>query len=266
MLDGNGDDLLISGVPVEVSSGKWIGATNLSEFTVAAGLPTGLTRYDDGVDVGTIEIKNDVTEGNYFAVTGSAAAGRYGVGVDAFDGLTGNNYEVLARVHMTVFTSGNRYWPGPAGNLEGLTDAAYRACFMRLKWSGSPPNSINARAIKPTAGGSNTLLESTSSESDHSAGNWVWVRMRRQEMVVPVAGNARFKIKTWRGDETAAGEPASWDAEGDNTAGNTDENDGACGWGGGWFFPDAGEHGVAFFSFTNDPDVTPPPLPAEVAG
>lgn len=254
---------LLSGVPKEVSSGKWIGGTNFSEFEVSATLPAGLTLYDDTFNGGTPSIENDAIEGNYWAMVGAGIAGRYGIGVDAFFGISGLNCEVLVRTHMAGFTSGNRYWPGPGCNITGSTDATFRAVMGRLKWTSTPPNSLIIVAQNPTAGGGSTLASGTSSESDIASGDWVWFRMRRQETVSPVAGNARIKLKVWKGALSA--EPEAWDVEVTHTGGNADEDDGAVGWTGDWFTPDAGEHGIAFMSFTNDPEVTPPPTPDEIA-
>ncbi len=256
--------LLESGVPKEVSSGKWIGGTNFSEYEVSATLPPGLTQYDDTFNGGTPSIETDVTEGNYFALVGAGVTGRYGIGVDAFDTLSGLNCEVLVRTHLTTFTSGNRYWPGPACNITGSTDATFRSILGRMKWTGTPANSIIIALIDPTGGGASTLASGTSSESDIASGDWVWFRMRRQELLSPVAGHARLKMKLWKGAFSA--EPASWDVEVTHTGGSADEDDHAVGWTGDWFTPDIGEHGIAFMSFTNDPEVTPPPTPDEIAG
>jgi len=204
--------------------------------------------------------KNDATEGNYWAVTGSGTTGRYGIGYDAFFGLTGLNCEVLVRTHMTAFTATNRYFPGPGCNITGSTDAAFRAVLGRLNWSGTPPTTMDFVLINPTAGGGSVLANGTTTQSFDS-GDWVWFRMRRQELLIPAAGEARLKMKVWKGDISA--EPAAWQVE--TTAVSVDVADGAVGWTGDWFFSDPNEHGVAFMSFTNDPDVTAPPLPDEIA-
>ena len=172
------------------------------------------------------------------------------------------NCEVLVRTHMAGFTAGNRYWPGPGCNMAGFTDAAFQAVLGRLKWTSTPPNSLAIVLINPTVGGGNTLASGVSSESDIALGDWVWFRMRRQEMPSPVTGNARLKMKVWKGAFSA--EPGPWDVETTSEGGIVDEDDGAVGWTGDWFTPDVGEHGIAFMSFTNDPEVTPPPTPDEI--
>ncbi len=242
-----------SGVP-EVESGVKIGFTDFSEFTVAAGLPAGITEFGIGTSSpSAVEIVNDAEEGNYFKMTGHAAAG-YGFGLDAFDDqmIFG---EMLVRVYNTavVFNWSNN---GPAWNLDGLVGEP----SSDINWIGGMFQHQNSgpyqtQGIHVTNGSTGVPVTGLMQEVVQVP-EWAWLRIRRTENV-GTPSEDDWKITTWFGD--IDDEPATPDAEIDNlTAARRIL--GAMGWACGLAVATT-EQRIAYLAFSDDPDMVPPPVP-----
>ena len=93
-------------------------------------------------------------------------------------------------------------------------------------------------------------------------GAWIWIRVRISQSI-PDPSEDDWIITAWYGGANASGQPApdSVNLDRFRTIGATD----ALGWASADFC-DQAEQRIAFLSFSTDPTVTPPPLPATVIG
>lgn len=245
-----------SGVPKQ-EGGVWIGATDFSEFAVAAGVPAGITEYPPTTTGPSGQaIKNDVTEGNYFAFTpGAFEALRYEL--DAFTGLSpapGNDMEMLARIWIPTHNT-NRRIVGAGFNLGGSNqtdiDGALGGVYMRNA------SDYETTLLDADGGGVGSAMAADWQEVEATS-VWVWQRFLVQQQ----NGNTRWRGKTWTGD--LADEPAGWD--GDSGAGGAKSvlDNNAIGWGVVALVRNGVEHRIAFLSFSEDPDTTATPGPDDI--
>lgn len=247
---------MISGVP-EVMSGVNIGFTDFSEFTVAAGLPTGITAYGiSSSSPTTVAIANDAAEGNYFSMSGQGVQG-WGYGLDAFDSLVEFG-ELLARVFINIGVS-DRTGLGPVFSLIGFVGEPEPSPDINFAGGGSfrrTGTDFEAQVWTTINGGGNIPISANIDEDGDPEGLWAWVRVRRTANVA-VPANDNGRITVWTGsmfdeptiDGLYSGQPAP--VRGVN----------ALGWGM-QQFTSTKEQRIAYLSFSEDPTLFAPPLPA----
>lgn len=255
---------IVSGDLIDLGGGEFAGATNFSEFSVAAGLPSGITQFGIGsTSPTTHEIANDATEGNYFSMDGHSSDVRaFGYGFDAFDNVFLHG-EILVRVFVNFDLQDFRRSIGGAARISGLVGQP----------SGSPDFDCMTSALQKLAGsnfrssglyvnnGSGSLPVDGLIQEPFQNQAWIWIRVRNFEDANPARD--AWIITAWYGDIDAGGQPGP-----DGTTTNrtrTISGVDALGWAVADFC-DQGEQRIAFLSFSTDPTVTPPPLPATVIG
>ena len=260
---------IVSGDLIDLGGGEFAGATNFSEFSVAGGLPAGITAFGIGsTSPVTHAIANDVIEGNYFSMDGhSAAAQAFGYGYDAFDNVFEFG-EILVRIRTSWdLLNSFRRSIGGAARISGLVG----------KPSGSPDFTCFTQSLQlndPTftdAGlynlnGNGSVPASGAVQESFVAGQWMWLRIRVSQSI-PDPSEDDWIITSWYGSQVdaldASGQPGpdSVNLDRFRSATGTD----ALGWATA-DFADGAEQRISFLSFSTDPTVTPPPLPATVIG
>lgn len=261
------------------ADGVSYGFSDFSEFSVASGLPTGLSAYQGSTT--TFSIANDVTEGNYIQATShttSTGNGGMGFKYDAFvgQGAIGNDIEILYRTWFDgdqsdyIFGAFNTImYQGPNG--EDVTSGRGVIPYLRKV------NNIPAQWRPDAFGVVNTNLTSSATNwgiglqltypfgepNDYPTQIWTWVRARITYGNV-ISDRTSWKLKWWTGSYSE--EPVSWDGEADrpdsdnlaNNPLNQDEfgflviNGNAVA---------AQPLRISYFSFSTDPDTIPPPTP-----
>lgn len=253
---------IVSGDLIDLGGGEFAGATNFSEFSVAGGLPSGITQFGIGsTSPTTHEIANDATEGNYFSMDGHSSDVRaFGYGFDAFDNVFLHG-EILTRVYVNFDEETFRRSIGGAARISGLVGQP----------SGSPDFDCFTSALQKLAGsnfrssglyvnnGSGSIPVDGLIQETFQNQAWIWIRVR----ISPDGDRDAWVITAWYGDSNAGGQPGP-DGTADNRFRTIDVVD-ALGWAVADFC-DQGEQRIAFLSFSTDPTVTPPPLPATVIG
>lgn len=250
---------MASGDPF-LKNGIQVGLTDFSEFSVAAGLPSGITEYGiTPTSPPTLAIANDVTEGNYFSMTGQGFKS-WGFGLDSFDGglmLTG---ELLARVWMDIPADG-RKGIGPAANMLGLIGQSVGGADFD-NWCGSfyhPPGADESGAFSTTLGSTfNTLTGALQEALQDEV--WAWVRVRRLLNGANPGTQDDWTITAWFG--AIGDEPASPDAVVVGSVRSLTFVAAAIG----WAMPSTGANAdqrIAFLSFSADPVLAAPPIPGE---
>ncbi len=260
---------IVSGDLIDLGGGEFAGATNFSEFSVAAGLPSGITQFGIGsTSPTTHEIANDATEGNYFSMDGHSSDVRaFGYGFDAFDNVFLHG-EILVRVFVNFDLQDFRRSIGGAARISGLVGQP----------SGSPDFDCMTSALQKLAG---TNFRSSGLYVNNGSGSipvdgliqetfqnqaWIWIRVRNSQSI-PDPSEDDWIITAWYGSQVdpldISGQPGPDGTAFDRfrTIGATD----ALGWAVADFC-DQGEQRIAFLSFSTDPTVIPPPLPATVIG
>lgn len=261
------------------ADGVSYGFSDFSEFSVASGLPTGLSAYQGSTT--TFSIANDVTEGNYIQATShttSTGNGGMGFKYDAFvgQGAIGNDIEILYRTWFDgdqsdyIFGAFNTImYQGPNG--EDVTSGRGVIPLLRKV------NNIPAQWRPDAWGLINTNLTSSATNwgiglqltypfgepNDYPTQIWTWVRARITYGNV-ISDRTSWKLKWWTGSYSE--EPVSWDGEADrpdsdNLANNPLNQDEfgflVYGSDGLWAQPLR----ISYFSFSTDPDTIPPPTP-----
>ncbi len=257
---------LVSGALIDLGGGEFAGATNFSEFSVAAGLPAGITQFGIGsTSPVTHAIANDSIEGNYFSMDGhSTASEGYGYGYDAFDNIFEFG-EILTRIftQWDLPNSGRRSIGG-AARINGLIGRPeigpdFDCLCQGLSLNGA---TFNDNGLYQDAG-SGSLPSSGAVQESFVSGQWMWLRMRVSEN----GADDDWIITSWYGSQVDAldisGQPGpdSVNLARFRTIFGID----ALGWANA-AFGDGAEQRISYLSFSTDPTVTPPPLPATVIG
>jgi len=257
---------LVSGDLIDLGGGEFAGATNFSEFSVAAGLPTGITQFGiSSTSPVTHAIANDSIEGNYFSMDGHDPTARaFGYGYDAFDNVFEFG-EILARIH-TVFDDSNngRRSIGPGARISGLVGRPEVSpdfdCLCQGLSLASPTFLDNGLYVDA---GSTSLPSSGAVQEIFQTGQWMWLRLR----IVENAADDDWIVTAWYGSQSdpldAGGQPSpdSVNLSRFRTISAIDALGWACG-----EFCDGAEQRISYLSFSTDPTVTPPPLPDTVIG
>jgi hypothetical protein len=247
-----------SGVPTTVN-GILVGASDFSEFEVAAGLPSGITEFGIGTSSPTaVAIANDPVEGNYFEMTGHAGGQQgYGFGLDSFDNqiIFG---EMLCRMY-NVGTIFNWSSNGPVWNLAGLV--GFPASDMNfiggaLQHQDSGP--YRSQTLSYINGSTGVPLSGLMQEAVQVP-EWAWIRVRRTANLTSPSLDD-WQITSWFGD--LDDEPVSVDAT-VNSLAAARRILGAMGWGVG-LAAATEEQRVAYIAFTADPLTEPPPVPSDI--
>ncbi len=257
---------LTSGALIDLGGGEFAGATNFSEFSVAGGLPAGITRFGiSSTSPVTHAIANDSIEGNYFSMDGhSTAAEGFGYGYDAFDNvfLFG---EILVRIFTQFDDSNNgRRSIGGAARISGLIGRPEIGpdfdCLNQGLSLASP--TFTDTGLYQDAG-SGSLPSSGAVQEIFQTQQWMWMRLRVSQNGV----DDDWVITAWYGSQVDAldisGQPGP---DSVNLARfRTISTQDALGWAAAAFC-DGAEQRISYLSFSTDPLVTPPPLPATVIG
>jgi len=253
---------LVSGDLIDLGGGEFAGATNFSEFSVAAGIPSGITQFGiSSTSPTTHEIANDVVEGNYFSMDGQSSDVRaFGYGYDAFDNVFLHG-EILARVFVNYDLEDFRRGIGGAARISGLIGRPEVSPDFDCANSGTQKNAgtnFRSSGLYVDDGSTSLPVDGLIQETFQN-GAWIWIRVR----ISPNAAADDWIITAWYGGANASGQPGP-----DGTAVNrfrTISTADALGWAVGEF-SDQAEQRIAFLSFSTDPTVVPPPLPATVIG
>lgn len=259
---------LQSGVPALVG-GVQVGGTDFSEFAVAPGLPAGITEYGLGPQsptaVGILNTPLTPTfgdEGNYFEMTGQGDGGfsRWGFGIDAFDGIMEFG-ELLCRFYYNTAGVKNRNNVGACMSLRGFDGDPIGGAD--INWMGgtvfdpavSPLHS--AATVSIPAGV--TLSSQADIQEAEQDPEWMWLRIRRTQNA-GAPGDDDVQHTAWYGD--ISDEPASVDASAVPSSFAGPRGLFALGWSAQPFFSIFDQR-IAFLSYSENPDVEPPPLPSD---
>lgn len=261
------------------ADGVSYGFSDFSEFSVASGLPTGLSAYQGSTT--TFSIANDVTEGNYIQATShttSTGNGGMGFKYDAFvgQGAIGNDIEILYRTWFDgdqsdyIFGAFNTImYQGPNGedvtSGRGVIPLLRKVNNIPAQWRPDAWGVINAN-LTSSATSWGAGLQTTypfGEPNDYPTQIWTWVRARITYGNV-ISDRTSWKLKWWTGSYSE--EPVSWDGEAssptsDNLANNPLNQDEfgflVINGNGAWAQPLR----ISYFSFSTDPDTIPPPTP-----
>lgn len=249
---------MASGNPF-LKNGVKVGWSDFSEFSVAAGLPSGITEFGiHGDSPSAVAIVNDPSEGNYFKMTGQDQLAGWAFGLDSFDGQIGFG-EILARVYFSVHRN-NRRSIGPVFSLSGLvgppsSDLTYTGGSLYQNLS----DDLLSHGVIVVNGSGGVPASGIIQEAVQNPG-WMWFRVRRTQGVGDPAKDD-WQLTSWYGD--LEDEPATPDEV------VTDANVGprgvlAMGWAE-TAFGTSDEQRIAFLSFTADPLLAAPPEAGESA-
>ena len=251
---------LVSGVP-KLVNGVEVGATDFREFSVGVGIPSGITQFGLGADAPvTMEIENDVTEGNFFSMDDHGPQA-WAFGYDAFFGKMDTG-EMLARFFSTYFTAPRKNVGGVA-SLSGLIGQPEPSPDLDF-WGGNQsldgvgPFDIETNGVLSNDGSGQQPLDNANMQEAFQNGAWAWIRIRR----VPNGGDPSrddWTGTTWYGD--IDDEPASPDGTSTLQV-RVISGLAAIGWGVGQF-GDPNKQQIAFLSYSGDPTVQAPPTPAD---
>lgn len=251
-----------SGAVVDNGSGVYSGFTDFSEFDEGAGLPDGISAYDNGTF--SYAIASDEAEGNYFQVSYTPLANIVPGVAWEIDSLNLGaylsewpNFEVLGRVWVPAFSATNRKSIGPMCNISGPFNNAAFAMAGAVEFYRT--GSDFEVGTKQAMGASQSLITADFSETE-ATGVWSWIRTRHL-WEADVAGRSSVYSKWWYGD--IGDEPGAWDYESPGTAAFTNQDINAFGVGLGaeGLLDATPAHRIAYISFTTDPDTVSPPTP-----
>ncbi len=234
---------------IDEINGAVVGATDFSEFAVAAGLPSGITEYGNTANSpSAVEIADDPSEGHYFKMTGHGDNNAWGFGLDAFDGKMDSG-EILTRVYSNFDTTLVESI-GSASSMSGVLGANFDC------WGGV------VHRLTSTVRATGIIIESGATAASFGApqhslqnGAWIWLRIRR----IPNVGNPSnddWEMTAWYG--AIEDEPSSPDAV--NVVNQIRQVSGfaAVGWAV-IRIVSTSEQRIAFLSFTSNPLLAPPP-------
>lgn len=248
----------VSGVP-QVQDSVDFGFTDFSEFSVAAGLPAGITGF--GICAGefpsTVAIANDPAEGNYFSMSGHNLQS-WGFGLDAFDALISYG-ELLARVWTNIDTA-NRRGIGPAMNLSGLIgqpcvspdfDGEGGGTFFR-----AGPSDFEIAGVQNNDGSGSVPVNSVNLNEPWQNEEWAWMRIRIEDAGGGMNG---WSVKLWYGN--IEDEQATFDGTAVSGRVITGAVPGALGWMMTQFSDIGEEQRISYLSFTSDRTKISAPTP-----
>jgi len=260
---------LVSGDLIDLGGGEFAGATNFSEFSVAGGIPSGITQFGiSSTSPVTHAIANDGVEGNYFSMDGhSTAAEGFGYGYDAFDNVFEFG-EILVRIRTAFDDSNNgRRSIGGAARISGLIgrpEIGPDFDCLNQGLSLASPTFLDTGLYQDA--GSGSLPSSGAVQEIFQTGQWIWMRVRVSQSI-PDPSEDDWIITSWYGSQVDAldisGQPGpdSVNLDRFRTISAVD----ALGWAAAAFC-DGAEQRISYLSFSTDPTVTPPPLPGTVIG
>jgi len=253
---------LVSGDLIDLGGGKFAGATNFSEFSVAAGLPTGITAFGiSSNSPSTVAIVNDSIEGNYFSMDGhSVPSEAWGYGYDAFDNVFDFG-EILVRIFCDFDDQTNgRRSIGGAARISGLIgrpeispdfDTANSGLFVA---NGPIISSVGTYVDA----GSGSLPVSGVMQEAFQNGVWCWLRVRISQSI-PDPSEDDWIVTAWYGSQVdaldASGQPGPDGTAFDRfrTVTPTD----ALGWAGTAFI-DGAEQRISYLSISPSPEERKP--------
>ena len=247
---------LQSGVP-ETVSGVRVGATDFREFSVGAGLPSGITAFGVGANSpATVEIGNDAFEGNFFGMAGHGGNSEWGFGIDSFFGEMSSG-ELLCRIRGD-FPLDDRHSIGAAASMQGLLDSNFSAWgatqYLRMGVD------IETEARAEFSGSFFQIIQGADVQEPFINNIWHWLRVRR---IANVGDPSRddWEARSWYGGIEA--EPAAPDGV---AVSQFRFASGALnvGW---WMLASLSslsDQKIAFLSFSADPLIEPPPLPSDL--
>jgi hypothetical protein len=254
-VDPNAPAGAASGVP-SLKNGIVVGFTDFSEFSVAAGLPSGITEFGDGVNSpATVAIANDAQEGNYFSMDDHNLFESWAFGLDSFFGLIEFG-EMLARVFYNP-DQDNRRTVGPSFSMEGATDVTLRMASGSVSRPGDDIPQLDG--VISIDGTSFVPHNANDIQEAGQIGSWMWLRIRRTQNSGTPA-NDDWQSTGWYGD--IGDEPVAIDGSSLNQS-QTQRGLEALGWSG-VEFTSVNEQRIAFLSFSADPLLAAPPIPGEV--
>ena len=249
---------LASGVPATAPSGVRVGATDFREFSVGAGLPSGITAFGVGANSpATVEVGNDAFEGNFFGMAGHGGNSEWGFGLDNFFGEM-NSGELLCRIKGD-FPLDDRHSIGAAASMQGLLDSNFSAWgatqFLRMG------TDIETEARAEFSGSFFQIIQSADVQEPFINNIWHWLRVRR---IANVGDPSRddWEARSWYGGIEA--EPAAPDGV---AVSQFRFASGALnvGW---WMLASLSslsDQKIAFLSFSANPLIEPPPLPSDIS-
>ena len=227
------------------------GFTDFSEFSVAAGVPTGLSYIGNATAFSSRGIANDAMEGNYWYISPNTNAD-YAITVDNFDSVLTSNQnddlEMLGRVWVPTNLD-NRRVGGPGGFIGGTDETDIDGYAGTLYMRNSTDYEIEIIQVLNGVGG--VFAAADISEQNNV---WMWIRFK----VIDQGATDDLYIKGWYGDY--GDEPGSWDA----TVTSATKRNVNLGLKIGWFLPRiprSVEQRCSYLSFSKDPSTTPPPPP-----
>lgn len=259
---------IISGEVQEPFPNVFIGVTNFIEFSLGAGIPTGITGsgLDNPGAPDTFEIANVAQEGNYFAMSGHDALNAQSLfSIDAFDGdwwptNPVPEIEILARLFIGPTSRSNHFMLGVGHLLDGDLVAEIDA-VGHVGQKASGPNI--ASFIGDLLNGSLGTLGGTVI-ANPALNTWAWVRFR-YEQNAGIGTRRDWRTRMWIGD--IADEPGTWTTQALNNVNQGNEAAQRMG----MFFPqgitpgiDQDEQRCAFFSFSTDWTQAAPPRPEDL--
>jgi hypothetical protein len=250
---------LASGVPATAPSGVRVGATDFREFSVGAGLPSGITAFGVGASSpSTVLIGNDPAEGNFFSMAGQGGNAEWGFGLDGFFGEMDSG-EMLCRIRGD-WPLADRHSIGAAASMSGLTDVAPFSAWGSTQFLRSGTD-IETEARAEFGGTFFQIIQSADVQEPFIDGVWFWLRVRR----IPNVGDPSrddWETRSWYGG--LSNEPAAPDGVAVSqfrfTSGALNV---------GWFMlaglSALNEQKIAFLSFSANPLIEPPPLPSDIS-
>jgi hypothetical protein len=246
-----------SGIPTTVN-GVQVGATDFSEFEVGAGLPAGITglsaNFPANVAINDAPVSPSFTdEGKYLEMLPVFLFNEpWAFVIDAFDGIMEQG-ELLARVSSNFSSTQNRNCMGPGMSLRlnpGIFGAASK--FHDAFSSGE----VEVSGAVFINGGTGSVAYFPISQALQED-DWIWLRIRKTNNVAD-PNDDDWQVTAWYGD--IEDEPASVD--GTVIAASLTAPRGLFGIGCTYISPGSTFiQRCAFLSYSENPDVEPPPVP-----
>lgn len=245
-----------SGIPTTIN-GVQVGATDFREFAVGTGLPAGITGLSANFAALTVGI-NDVPispsftdEGKYFEIiTPITFNAPWAFVIDAFDGIMEQG-ELLARILTNFSGTQNRRCMGPAMSLTLVPGIDGAGSSIQDAFTSGDVEVSGGRFVN--GGVANIGFASISQALQED--DWIWMRIRKTNNA-GTPSNDDWTVTAWYGD--IEDEPAVPDGIILNNSDGTPR--GLFGIGCGYLTPGSSfSQRVAFLSYSENPDVEPPP-------
>lgn len=248
-----------SGIPTTIN-GVQVGATDFSEFLVGAGLPPGITGLSANFAALSVGIDDTpvspsfTDEGKYFEILNPITFNfPWAFVIDAFDGIMEQG-ELLARISCNFNGLQNRNLMGPGMSLREAPGIDGSGSVILDSFSSGDVEVGGAVFLNGGVANVGTFPISQALQED----DWIWVRVRKTNNVASPSEDD-WQVTAWYGD--IEDEPAVPDGI-DPAPQNFTAPRGLFGIGCTYISPGAtGTQRVAFLSYSENPDVEPPPVP-----